>query len=337
MLPHIKQTVLLADIGGTHARFAVWRGNSYLVPPAQTLAEAHDCLPTAIETFLSRSFEGPVRLDGVSVCGAGPVQSWGIKLTNSDWCIDTNELIDVTKVIDPVIVNDFTAMAMGVRFIGDEHRIQIGGTRPVPRSAMAVLGPGTGLGVSGLVPGGDGNYWPISGEGGHVDLPAITPREIEIVRVMMDMEADGHVSAEDVLSGPGLEKLYRAIARIEGKDVKPDLIPAHVSHMARDRSCVMASEAIDLFTAWLGSVSGNAALTLGAQGGVYLTGGILPKWEGIFDSDLLRRHFEAKGDFRGYLEPIPIYQIMGGRPAMLGLVDLWRQLRAPARKTAEDV
>ncbi len=315
--------LLLADIGGTHARFVLWRGGAFLNEPAQWKAVDHPDLPSAMDAYLRNTGDG-VRVDGVSVCGAGPVLNGHIELTNSPWAVDAAEIAAVTGVRDPVIVNDFTAMAMGVRHVGAEHHRRLGGGTALEGAAIGVMGPGTGLGVSGLVPDGHGQYWPLAGEGGHVDLAPGTAREMAVLVQMMT--EDSHVSAEDVCSGPGLQKLYRSLCAVDGATADDRLDAAAISERAQTASDPYAVEAVGLFIDWLGAVSGNLALTLGALGGVYLTGGILPRWGAMFDAARYRARFEAKGRFRPYMERIPTIMVTGGRPPLHGLVELWKQI-----------
>ncbi len=316
-------TLLLADIGGTNARFALFREGHLLAEPVQWLAALHPSLPEAMATFLGDHLPMGARIDGVAVCGAGPVKGGHITLTNSPWTVDAREIAEVTRVPDPVVVNDFTAMAMGAVKVGPAHMdpIKKGGLDPT--FPIGVLGPGTGLGVSGLIPDGRGGQIPLSGEGGHVDLAPCNERDMAVLFQLMQM--CGHVSAETVLCGPGLETLFLALAQLNGQPVIEQPAAVDIAMRARDGTCPVSMEAVALFTRWLGAVAGNLALTLGARGGIVLTGGILPKWGALFDKALFRQGFESKGTFRAYNEPIPTVLVMGGHPAMLGLAALWDQ------------
>jgi glucokinase len=184
--------------------------------------------------------------------------------------------------------------------------------------ALAVIGPGTGLGVSGLVADGRGGWRVIVGEGGHVTLPAATAREASLLAVLR--ERFGHVSAERALSGPGLVNLYDAACRLDG-EAPEALLPAQV--MARSEPgtaehSVQCEEALRVFAALLGTVAGNVALTLGARGGVFIGGGIVPRLGARFATLPFRARFEDKGRFRGYLEAIPTWVITAESPALLG-------------------
>ena len=184
------------------------------------------------------------------------------------------------------------------------------------RAAMAVIAPGTGLGVSGLVPDGAGGFAAVEGEGGHRTLAAQSPREWAIVNALA--ERFGHASAERALSGPGIEALYRAVASIDGVSCRGDRTAAEIAHDAFTRSDPVAVEAVATFTGFLGSVAGDLALTLGARGGVYLAGGIVPGWGGRFDAARFLDRFRAKGRFRGYLDAVPVRVVTHPYPALAG-------------------
>ncbi len=315
-------TLLLADIGGTNARFCLYRDGAILDEPVNWLAALHPDLTSAMAEYLEQTLAKDETVDGVSVCGAGPVFDGRIDLTNSPWIVDAGEIAAATHVDSPVVVNDFKAQAMGVIRLTGDQLAPLGNHAELKLGQpIGVIGPGTGLGVSGLIPDRHGRYSALSGEGGHVDLAPSDEREIAILFQLM--KTHGHVSAEKVLSGPGLENLFVAIAEVDG--VTEEARPAAVDIAARAESgtCKVSKETLRLFTRWLGAVSGNLALTLGAQGGVVVTGGILPKWGDLFDKALFRAGFEAKGRFRDYLAPVPTVLVTGGHPAMLGLATLW--------------
>ena len=194
--------------------------------------------------------------------------------------------------------------------------------------AMAVIAPGTGLGVSGLVPDASGGFAAVEGEGGHRTLAAQTPREWAVVDLLM--ERFGHASAERALSGPGIEALYRAIAWIDGVSCREEKTAAEIARDAFARSDPVAEETIATFTGFLGSVAGDLALTLGARGGVYLAGGIVPEWGGRFDAARFLDRFRAKGRFRSYLGTVPVRVVTHPCPALAGAEALLAGLPAGA-------
>ena len=184
------------------------------------------------------------------------------------------------------------------------------------RAAMAVIAPGTGLGVSGLVPDGAGGFAAVEGEGGHRTLAAQGSREWAIVNALA--ERFGHASAERALSGPGIEALYRAIASIDGVPGGGDRTAAEIAHAAFARSDPVAEETVATFTGFLGSVAGDLALTLGARGGVYVAGGIVPGWGDGFDAAHCLDRFRAKGRFRAWLDAVPVCVVTHPFPALAG-------------------
>jgi len=183
---------------------------------------------------------------------------------------------------------------------------------------MAVLGPGSGLGVGGLLPAADG-WAAISGEGGHHTLAAMNREEADVIDAVRD--ESGHCSAERILSGPGLVRLYRALAKMAGRESAPEITPADVSALAKQGE-PLARRTYAMFFAMLGTVAGNLALILGARGGVYVAGGIVPRVLEAFERSEFRERFVAKGRYRSYLEAIPTYVITDAVPAFLGLRSL---------------
>ncbi len=206
--------------------------------------------------------------------------------------------------------------------LATKDRRKPGTGRPDGRAAMAVIAPGTGLGVSGLVPDGAEGFAAIEGEGGHRTLAAQSPREWAIVDALA--ERFGHASAERALSGPGIEALYRAVASIDGVSCRGDRTAAEIAHDAFTRSDPIAVEAVATFTGFLGSVAGDLALTLGARGGVYLAGGIVPGWGGRFDAARFLDRFRAKGRFRDWLSAVPVHVVTHPSPALAGAERLLR-------------
>jgi glucokinase len=259
---------------------------------------------------------------GAAVCAAGPLVGGHIDLTNCAWNISIDEIAAATGAKHVVLVNDFAAVGHALPVLDGGDLIQVGGGAPLAHSPKVALGPGTGLGVASVVPDGRGGYVVAPGEGGHTDLAPTNDREIAIVYQLI--RSHGHVSVERVLSGPGLETLYLAIASLDGLKLNAKPIAADIAKSARAKSDPAAVEAVALFTGWLGSVAGNAALTLGAQGGVYIAGGIVPQWGDLFDAKLFRHRFEAKGRMKTFLAPIPCYVVTAKDLAFRGLAALIR-------------
>ncbi|HEY4342932.1 MAG TPA: glucokinase [Parvibaculum sp.] len=328
-----ERLFLVADIGGTHARFALARlagGKLEVEAPSVWLTALHQGLDVALEAFLEQ--KGKPALDAVAVCAAGPVQGAGpgarIDMTNCPWDVSAAALSRATGVAHPLLMNDFAALALAVPHLKPDELHRIGGGEADAAAPIAILGAGTGLGVASLVPSGKGRYIALPGEGGHVDLAPTNAREIALVYQLM--QEFGRVSVERVLSGPGLVALYMAIGALDGTRDKARPTGVDVSNRARMGTSKAAQEAVTLFCGWLGATAGNLALTLGAKGGVYIGGGIVPGWiaeDGkggkggapLFDAKLFRHRFEAKGRFKTYLAPIPVNVITREDPALMGL------------------
>ncbi len=305
-------TMLVADIGGTRARFALL-DESGAPDRVRILAVADFSGPAAaIQAYLTE-VGGPA-LQAAAIALAGPVQDEVVRLTNGAWTFARADLMAELGLSRLLLLNDFTALALSLPQLAAADLHQVGGGVPVERAPKAVLGPGTGLGVSGVL--FDRGHWlALTGEGGHCSLAAADARESTIL-ALARREFE-HVSAERLLSGSGLPLLYRLVAEVDGRRGEP-LSTAEIVARAITGHDVQCRAVIDTFCAMLGSVAGNLALTLGAQGGVYVGGGIIPRLGDIFDRSPFRARFEAKGRFAAYLAAIPTYLMLSPTPALLG-------------------
>lgn len=305
---------LLGDIGGTHARWA-WQPNRDA--PLEDVAIVADAgsasLYASAAAYLERGGHARPRWVGIGIATA--VTGDEVRMTNHPWAFSIKALTHALGVERCLVINDFTALAMSLPALGAPDLRLVGGGTAVADAAIGLLGPGTGLGVSGLTPSGAGRWSPLCGEGGHVTLAATDEREAALLAWLRVQH--GHVSAERVLSGGGLVNLYRAICALDGATPR-GLQPADITTAAKDGSDMACAATVKQFTAFLGNAAGNLALTLGARGGVYLGGGIVPRLGSAFDASLFRRHFEAKGRFGAYLRPIPTWLIVSPAPALLG-------------------
>ncbi|MEO0393640.1 MAG: glucokinase [Pseudomonadota bacterium] len=318
-------TNLIADIGATNARFAlIDDGVPARGPEAIRVfsVQSYAGLEDAIDGYLTATGVSADALNQAAICIAGPVLGDQITMTNHPWAFSQRAVCERFGLGTLAVMNDFTAMALSLPRLKTSDRRQLGGDQATPHMPKAVLGPGTGLGVSGLIPvdhGAKGYRWqPLAGEGGHVTLAAMTDREAAILQTQQRLT--GHVCAEDFLCGRGLVSLYHAICATDDKPKPVDLIPADVTNRALDDSDPMAVECVHLFCGWLGSVAGNLALTLGSTGGVYIAGGIVPRLGRFFDTSPFRDRFQNKGRFDAYLGPIPTYVVTHEFPAFLGLI-----------------
>jgi glucokinase len=307
--------ILVCDVGGTRTRLAL----AAQANGAWTLSSLVETRTTpdvlAKVARYAQDVRGNARPEPITAAafgGAGPVRADGcIDLTNAGVCLDPAALAKAAGVGRAVVVNDFRAIAEAVPFLPRDSLVPCGGGTGVAGDPVVVLGPGTGLGAT-IGAMGPGGWHALQGEGGHTDLAPVDDEELEVWSRLR--REHGRVSAESVLSGPGLERLYAAIA---GR-----ALPAPEIDAAAWRGEPEAAKAHALFTRWLGRVAGNLALIAGARGGVYLAGGILPRWGGRFDVAAFRRAFEDKAPYTRWLAAIPTTLVVHPYPGLIGLAVL---------------
>ncbi len=309
---------VVADIGATNIRFARLSPLGALGPIAKfPIAEFPD-LTAALEQFLIQDGgPRPVRL-GLAV--AGPVLSDEVKLTNAQWQFSIRHLKKHLNLEQLEVVNDLEALARVLPYLGAEEAVSIGADveNRTARAPMAVLCPGTGMGIAGLKPGARG-WRPIAGEGGHSGLSPFTDRELAAWQVLRARY--GRVSVERVLSGPGIVDLHSALASLEGQ-VPETVKPEEVVRLALNGANPLAVETIEMFCAWLGDVAGDVALIFLARGGVYLAGDILLSILEILKRSRFRDRFENKGRATGVVAQIPTFLITHKSPVLLGCARL---------------
>jgi glucokinase len=317
--PHAPYPRLVADIGGTNARFG-WiasappPGEEPAITNVDTLSTAdHAQLADAVRAYLARIGCGAPGSMAFGI--ANPITGDEVRMTNHHWSFSISALQAELGLERLVVINDFTALALALPSLKLHELRQLGGEVALAQGPIALLGAGTGLGVSGLLHSGHG-WMALSGEGGHVTLAASDDREAAMLAVMRTRH--GHVSAERALSGSGLVNLYEAVSTVRNS-TSARLSPADVTRQALDGSDAACVEALQHFCAFLGNVAGNLALTLGATGGVYLGGGIVPRLGEFFDRSAFRERFESKGRFAAYLSKIPVFVIDASvSPALAG-------------------
>lgn len=310
------ETILLADIGGTTARFALLRAGRIETVTHLPVADYAEPLQ-AVRGYLAMAGGPPPRAAAMAV--AGPVEGGCARLTNGRWTVEAAALTAALDLRRVRLVNDFEAQAWALPRLGVNDLVQVGRGSPHPGAAMAVLGPGTGLGVAGFLPDEEAGGRAVVGEGGHATLAAADAREAALIARLR--EAFGHASAERALSGPGLVNLARAIAAEDRLPAPPEEAEA-VVRGALDGRCPACAAALEAFCALLGGFAGDLALLLGARGGVYLAGGIVPRFIDALKASSFRARFEAKGRFCNYLAAIPTYVVVHPDPAFLGLAAL---------------
>ena len=303
---------LVGDVGGTNARLALCDVNSGEISRAKTYSGLdYPSLEAVVRVYLT---EHDVNVEDGSIAIACPITGDWVAMTNHTWAFSTAEMKANLGFAHLEIINDFTAVSMAIPMLKPEHLIQFGGTQPVEGKPIAVYGAGTGLGVSHLVHV-DKRWISLPGEGGHVDF---APNSEEEGIILEELRAElGHVSAERVLSGPGLVNLYRAIVKSDGR-LPENLQPKDVTERALEDSCTDCRRALSLFCVIMGRFGGNLALNLNTFGGVYIAGGIVPRFLEFFKSSGFRGGFEDKGRFRDYVQDIPVYLIVHDNPGLLG-------------------
>jgi glucokinase len=305
---------LLGDVGGTNARWA-WQAGPGEAP---TGVGSYPCarfpsLQAVIEHHLqARGLPIPAALAfGI----ANPVDGDEVRMTNHHWSFSIAALQRALGVARCRVINDFEAIARALPVLAAPDLRRIGAGTAVAGAPMAVLGAGTGLGVASTVRDAQGRWIALAGEGGHVSLPAADAREAAVVEHLRLRY--GHASAERAVSGPGLTNLHEAVCALDALPGTP-LHPAEIISRALARTDPACVEALRLFASFLGSVAGNLALTLGAHGGVFIGGGIVPRLGAVLDTLPFRERFEAKGRFRAYLAGVPTSVIVSEAAALLG-------------------
>ena len=317
---------LLADIGGTHARFALETAPHCLTELAVLACKDYRSLAEALHEYLQSMGQPKIRHAAMAV--ATPIGSDWVQLTNHSWAFSIEATRQAFGLETLLVLNDFTAQALAVMVVAEEDLVQIGGTAPLPNSPKAVLGAGTGLGVSGLIPTQNGVV-ALAGEGGHVSFAPFD--EVEIAIWQDAKRQYGHVSAERLLSGSGLSLIYATLAKQVGLSASV-LSAAEISAAAVSGSSALCADALDRFCAILGTVAADLALTLGAHGGVYVAGGMVPRFVDYFKQSSFRARFENKGRFGAYLAPIPVYVVCSPDSGIRGaVVALARHFDARAR------
>jgi glucokinase len=306
-------TWLVGDVGATNARFG-------LVSPARELLHTrthaiadHATIADAITAYLGERGALPMPRQG-AIAIASAITGDRVAMTNHPWSFSISELKSQLGFDRLEVINDFTALALALPHLAPEHRPQVGGGAPAAGAALGVLGPGSGLGVSGLIPA-DARWIPLAGEGGHATMAPATDRESAVLDRMR--RHFDNVSAERVLSGPGLVNLYNTLAALDGVPSR-GYTAAQITDAETGASDPLCFESTTMFCAMLGTMAGNLALTLGARGGIYIGGGIVPRLGQRVAESPFRARFEAKGRFSPYLAAIPTYVVTHPLPAFLG-------------------
>jgi glucokinase len=319
----LKFPILVGDIGGTNARFALLV-DPHAEPKMFDIVQTSDfaSIDDAIQAVVLNKTALLPRTAVLAI--AGPVDGDEIALTNCPWVVKPRAMIAGLGLEDVIVINDFEAQALAVIALDMASLTPIGSGTPETYGSRVVLGPGTGLGVAGLIHAR--HAWiPVPGEGGHIDVGPRTDRELEIFPHLEALE--GRISAEQLLCGRGLVNIYRAIVATRGGDVNFTQ-PSEVSIAGLDGSDADAAEAVDLFAVLLGRVAGDMALVFMARGGVYLAGGISQRILAALQRPAFRAAFNDKAPHSELMASIPIYVVTHPTAALVGLAAF---ARTPAR------
>jgi glucokinase len=313
---------LLADVGGTNARFVLHENG--VLREAQTLACASQpSLEAALRQYLAQHGLSQVRKAAIAL--AGPVKEGEVTLTNLGWHVTAAKVAAACGIAherDVSLINDFEAIALSLDQLPASELRHLGGGSLLAQGNLAVIGPGTGLGAAGLLRV-RGHTSAIVGEGGHMTASPGNEREWRIL-THYATQGYAHVSWERLLSGSGLPALHAAVCAVDGYALR-ELSAEQIGTFAKEGSDDSCMATIDTFSALLGSFAGDVALAMGASGGVFLAGGIIAKLGKAFSVEKFRAHFIHKGRFESYLAPIGIFLIASPYPAFAGLGSLVRE------------
>jgi glucokinase len=303
---------LVGDVGGTNARLALCAMDSGTISQAKTYSGLdHPSLEAVIRLYLQ---EHDVQVEDACIAIACPINGDWVTMTNHTWEFSISDMKANLGFKHLEVINDFTAVSMAIPVLSAEDKLQFGGETAQAGKPIAVYGAGTGLGVAHLVNTGE-RWMSLPGEGGHVDF---APNSEEEDAVLHALRAElGHVSAERLLSGPGLVNLYRGLVLAD--DRVPEMLqPKDVAERGQSDSCIDCRRAMSLFCVLMGRFGGNLALNMGTFGGVYIAGGIVPRFLEFFKASGFRVAFEDKGRFQDYLKNIPVFLITHEQPGLLG-------------------
>lgn len=310
---------LVADVGGTNIRLAIADLADLTIDHVQTYRCADFAkIEDAISQYLS-FIEFEIHFACIDV--ACPVTGDLVDLTNNHWSFSQRELAAKFGFEKLIVINDFTAIAMAIPELGDADKVQIGGNAAESQKPIAIFGAGTGLGVAHLVHSGQ-KWLALGGEGGHVDFAPTDAEQVQILEHLQHKYTT--VSAEQLLSGLGLVQIYQALCAIHGQPDK-NYQPADITNHGINETDEMAMKAMSAFCRILGSFGGNLALTMATFGGVYIAGGIVPRFIEYLQKSEFRSRFEAKGRFQPFVANIPVYVVTEAQPGLLGCAAYLKQ------------
>ena len=310
---------VVVDLGGTNIRLAVCDlKTGELSQLKESPCADFKTIEEAVSTYFATLTE---KVKHLCIGIACPVDGDHIVMTNLSWEFSKQALKEELGLESLYVINDYTAISLAVPFLPEEEKIQIGGGEAQAEGVTAVFGPGTGLGVSHIIKPAD-KWISLDGEGGHVSFTPNTREQADILFLLQ--EQFGHVSAERILSGQGLINLYQSLCALSDQQAEFEQ-PKEVHIAALDGSCDIARRALQVFCQVMGGFAGNLALNLDCTGGVYIAGGIVPRFVEFFQASEFRSFFEEKGRFKDYLSAIPTFLITHDNPGLLGASAYLRQ------------
>ncbi|MBX3619181.1 MAG: glucokinase [Rhizobacter sp.] len=314
--PTLGEPRLLADIGATYARFCIERERGKFERIAVLPCADYNGFVAVVRAYLDSIPDLSPRHGAMAI--AYPIDGDSVRMTNRDWSFSIRDAQKQLGLSTLLVVNNFTALAMALPRVGPEGRVQVGSGAPAPDGVIGLLGAGTGLGMSALIPAND-RWVTLASEGGHTSFSPIDERELRVLQHVW--KTMPHVSAERLVSGPGIELIYEAL-RGDDPTAPPALSTAEIVRRAQLGDSPACADTIDCFCAMLGTVAANLALTLGATGGIFVGGGIVPRLGELFARSPFRQRFEAKGRFSTYLARIPTYVLTADNLAFHGVSSL---------------
>lgn len=319
---------IIADIGGTNMRVAQVDANGSVTNTTIYTCAEHASLSLVLTDFITRQ-----QLEGkkINACLAiaCPVDKDLIVMTNLPWQFSQTQLKAQLQLNELVLINDFTAIAHAIPHLGDGQKVQIGVGDVIENKPISICGAGTGLGVANLI-AIESKWHSLSGEGGHADFAPVDEQEIAILQFLSKKYP--RVSYEQVLSGLGIEQIYQALSFAKNGEATVRSAK-EIAEKGLSGSCALSEETLAQFCRILGSFAGNLALTLGSYGGVYIAGGIVPRFIEYFANSEFRKRFEAKGRLSSFNQPIPTFVVTEEQPGLLGASAYLAQFMSEKSKT----
>lgn len=309
----MSQYALVTDIGGTNARFALYDlTTNKLFAITKILISKDDDLLVLIKNYLANQ---SISVDMACIAIACPIDDTDmVNMTNNNLSFSRSALIKALNLKQLEVINDFTAVSTSIPQLTDKDLVKIGGDDADLNYPIAIYGAGTGLGVSHLIK--VNQHWiSLSGEGGHTELPMTNEKEDRLLAELR--KKFGRVSSERFLSGNGIVNIYQALLNINNQPIE-EITPDVIVKKALSNSCPLCLETLTYFCTFMGRFGGNLALTLNTQGGVYIAGGIVPRFIEFFKSSPFRHAFENKGRMSYLVKKIPVYVITHEDPGLLG-------------------